>query len=127
MLDIKNITVKYGKSTAISNIFLEVAEGEVISIIGANGSGKSTILNVLSRLVPLTSGEIWFNGQRVDRREPMDVVRLGVSVLLIEQNVHLAFEVASKAYTLQVGSVVRHGEIASMKSDDIVKKAYLGG
>ena len=55
-----------------------------------------------------------------------DINKKGVSVLLVEQNVHLAFGVASKAYALQVGKVVRQGDIESMKRDDIVRKAYLG-
>ena len=51
----------------------------------------------------------------------------GVTVLLVEQNVHLALEVASSCYALQVGRVVLSGDIATMRSSDVVKKAYLGG
>jgi len=51
----------------------------------------------------------------------------GVTVLLVEQNVHLALEVAHSCYALQVGKVVLSGDIATMRSSDVVKKAYLGG
>lgn len=51
----------------------------------------------------------------------------GVTVLLVEQNVHLALEVASSCYALQVGRVVLSGDIATMRSSDVVKRAYLGG
>jgi ABC-type branched-subunit amino acid transport system ATPase component len=122
----------------------------VVSIIGANGAGKSTILRALSGLVASTSGEIKFMGKRIDGRETTEIVRLGISlvpegrqlfpylsvlsnlklgasVLLVEQNVHLALGVASRGYALQVGRVVLEGDIEKMKSSDIVKRAYLGG
>jgi branched-chain amino acid transport system ATP-binding protein len=56
-----------------------------------------------------------------------DINKRGASVLLVEQNVHLALGVASRGYALQVGRVVLEGEIKKMKSSDIVKRAYLGG
>jgi branched-chain amino acid transport system ATP-binding protein len=234
LLDVKNITVHYGKSIALDDISLEVAEGSVVSIIGANGAGKSTILKALSGLVPLSSGEIWFQGRRIDGVTTTDTVKLGivqipegrwlfphltvlsnlqlgaslrkdreginrdldevferftilrerrnqkagtlsggeqqmlaiarglmaspklllmdepslglapivveelgevirdinqagVSVLLVEQNVPLALGVASMGYALQTGRVVIEGDIAKIKSSDVVKRAYLGG
>jgi branched-chain amino acid transport system ATP-binding protein len=78
LLEVKNITVHYGKSIALDDVSLEVAEGSVVSIIGANGAGKSTILKAISRLVPLTSGEIWFQGSRVDGVTTTDTVKLGI-------------------------------------------------
>lgn len=56
-----------------------------------------------------------------------DINQKGVTVLLVEQNVHLALEVATSCYALQVGRVVLSGDIATMRSSDVVKKAYLGG
>lgn len=56
-----------------------------------------------------------------------DINKRGTSVLLVEQNVHLALEVASRGYALHVGRVVLEGDIEEMKSSDIVKRAYLGG
>jgi branched-chain amino acid transport system ATP-binding protein len=56
-----------------------------------------------------------------------DINQRGMSVLLVEQNVQLALGVASRGYALQVGRVVLEGDIETMKSSDIVKKAYLGG
>jgi branched-chain amino acid transport system ATP-binding protein len=77
-LGVKNITVHYGKSLALDDVSLEVAEGSVVSIIGANGAGKSTILRAISGLTPLTSGEIWFLNQRIDGMTTTDVVKLGI-------------------------------------------------
>lgn len=78
LLEVKNITVHYGKSIALDNVSLEVAKGFVVSIIGANGAGKSTILKALSGLVTLTSGEIYFADSRIDRLTPTDIVKLGI-------------------------------------------------
>jgi branched-chain amino acid transport system ATP-binding protein len=234
LLEIRDIAVHYGKSMAIQGVSLEIVQGAVVSIIGANGAGKSTILRTLSGLVPLTFGEIRFMGIAISGKATTDIVRLGislvpegrqlfpyltvlsnlklgaslrkdkdeinnslqevyklfprllerrnqkagtlsggeqqmlaigrglmaqpkllcmdepslglapivieqlgevikdinkrgVSVLLVEQNVHLALGVANRGYALQVGRVVLEGDIETMRSSDIVKKAYLGG
>jgi len=234
LLELEGITVHYGKSLAIQEISLKVAEGTIVSIIGANGSGKSTILRALAGLTPLTSGEIRFQGRKITGMTTTDIVRQGivlvpegrqlfpflsvlsnlrlgatlrkdkegmerdleavyhlfprlrersaqkagtlsggeqqmlaigrglmanptllcmdepslglapividqlgevikdinkrgVSVLLVEQNVHLALGVASSGYALQVGRVVLEGDIETVKSSEIVKRAYLGG
>jgi branched-chain amino acid transport system ATP-binding protein len=79
LLEVKSITVHYGKSIALDDVSLEVAEGSVVSIIGANGAGKSSLLRALSGLTPLTSGEIWFQGnKRIDGMNTPDIVKLGI-------------------------------------------------
>jgi branched-chain amino acid transport system ATP-binding protein len=78
LLSVKNITVKYGKAMALYGVSLEVAKGSVVSIIGANGAGKSTILRAVSGLVPLTSGEIWFSNSRIDNMRTTEIVKLGI-------------------------------------------------
>jgi branched-chain amino acid transport system ATP-binding protein len=81
LLEIKSIAVHYGKSMAVEDISIRVSEGAVVSIIGANGAGKTTILRALAGLKPLTSGEIWFMDNRIDGRETTDIVKLGVSLI----------------------------------------------
>ncbi len=234
LLDIKNITVNYGKSMAIQNVSVSVGEGTVVSIIGANGAGKSTILRAVAGLVPLSSGAIYFQGRKISSKETSEIVKRGlilvpegrqlfpylsvldnlylgaslrknkekinnsleevyklfprlrerinqkagtlsggeqqmlaigrglmadpkllcmdepslglapivieqlgeavkeinkrgVSVLLVEQNVHMALGVASRGYALQVGKVILEGDITTMKNSEIVKRAYLEG
>jgi branched-chain amino acid transport system ATP-binding protein len=78
LLSAKQITVHYGKSLALDNVSLEMEEGSVVTIIGANGAGKSTFLRAVSGLEPLTSGEIWFGGKRIDGMDPYDIVKLGL-------------------------------------------------
>ena len=78
MLTLKNIVVHYGGVQALKGISLEVQEGAVTALIGANGAGKSTTLRAISGLVPLTSGEILFEGKRIDGNSPEKIVALGI-------------------------------------------------
>jgi branched-chain amino acid transport system ATP-binding protein len=78
MLEIKDISVHYGTAEAVRDISLSLSQGDVTSIIGANGAGKSTILRAISGLVPLTSGSIKFLGQEIAGREISAIVGLGM-------------------------------------------------
>ena len=78
MLTLKDIVVHYGGIQALKGISLEVQEGAVTALIGANGAGKSTTLKAISGLVPLTSGEILFEGKRIDGNSPEKIVALGI-------------------------------------------------
>jgi branched-chain amino acid transport system ATP-binding protein len=78
MLLVKDVRVHYGKAEAIKGVSIEVAEGTVVGNIGANGAGKSTLMKAVSGFVPITSGEIWFRGKRIDRMAPHNIVRLGI-------------------------------------------------
>ena len=78
MLTLKDIVVHYGGVQALKGISLEVQEGAVTALIGANGAGKSTTLRAISGLVPLTSGEILFEGKRIDGKSPEKIVALGI-------------------------------------------------
>ena len=78
LLEVKNLTVCYEKAVALRNVSLHVAEGEVVTIIGANGAGKSTILKALSGLWPSVSGEVYFDGRKIDGMTPYDIIRFGL-------------------------------------------------
>jgi len=79
LLDLKDITVHYGTAAAVTGVTLGVEERCVVSIIGANGSGKSTILKAISGLIPLVNGEISFLQKRIDGLAPHKIVELGIS------------------------------------------------
>ena len=78
MLSLRNISVHYGKAEAVRDVTMEVTRGTVTGLVGNNGAGKSTILKVISGLLPLSAGEIWFEGKRIDGIETHEIVRLGV-------------------------------------------------
>lgn len=78
LLSLKNIKVHYGTAEAIKGINLVIEEGSVVSIIGSNGAGKSTILKAISGLKAITQGEIWFQKKRIDRMKTHDIIKLGL-------------------------------------------------
>ncbi len=234
LLRAEGITVHYEKAKAVDNVSFHVDEGNVVTIIGSNGAGKSTIFKALSGLKRLTSGTIWFQDRRIDGMAIHDIVklglihvpegrrlfsnltvlsnlrlgaylqkskaevkrdmdevfehfprlaerrsqragtlsggeqqmlaigralmskprlllldepslglapilvdelapvirninRLGVGVILVEQNVPLALKVAERGYVLHVGTIIQEGTCDELKNSEAVKRAYLGG
>jgi branched-chain amino acid transport system ATP-binding protein len=79
MLELKNITVHYGTAEAIRDINIVLEEGAVVSVIGANGAGKSTILRAISGMTPLSAGSVEFLNQRVDGLPVNKIVNLGIA------------------------------------------------
>ena len=79
LLEIRDLKVYYGRAEAIKGISINVDEGSVVSIVGANGAGKTTILQTISGLKKPTSGEIWFEGKRIDGMPAHDIVKLGIA------------------------------------------------
>lgn len=234
LLEVKNIRVLYEKVEAVRGISLGAEEGTVISLIGANGAGKTTTLKAISGLKRLTSGEIWFQGRRIDGMSPHAIVKLGIAhvpegrrlfglmtvkdnlamgaflqkdkgeiarnlevvfqhfpilktrqkqlarslsggeqqmlaigralmakptvllldepsiglaplviaeiariiediksagltIVLVEQNAHMALRLAEKGYVLETGKIVLEGDSKDLIHSEYVKKAYLGG
>ena len=87
MLKVSNIEVSYGDYQVIWGVSLEVGEGEVVSLMGPNGCGKSTIFNTISGLLKPVSGSIEFVGQRIDGQATHDIVRLGLAHILERRRV----------------------------------------
>jgi branched-chain amino acid transport system ATP-binding protein len=233
MLELINLSVNYGNIQALKNINLEVKQGEIVTLIGANGAGKSTILNTISRLLKPSQGKLIYQNQDLSKYSPDRVVKMGIAqspegrrilakqtvltnlelgaytrkdsisikedlekqftlfprlaerksqiagtlsggeqqmlaiaralmsrprlllldepslglapqivqeifkiivqlnqsgitILLVEQNAHLALQTSHKAYVLEAGIIVLHGEASSLLNDEKVKEAYLG-
>ncbi|SHE98078.1 amino acid/amide ABC transporter ATP-binding protein 2, HAAT family [Caldanaerobius fijiensis DSM 17918] len=78
MLELKDLHVYYGAIHALQGISLKVEEGEIVTLIGANGAGKSTTLNTISGLNRVQNGSIIFNGKDITRMSPPDIVKLGI-------------------------------------------------
>ena len=78
ILDVQNLWVSYGAINAVRGVSLQVASGEVVALIGANGAGKSTILNSLSGLVPVAGGTAVFDGLDLTNAKPSTIVRRGL-------------------------------------------------
>ncbi|HHT85903.1 MAG: ABC transporter ATP-binding protein [Bacillota bacterium] len=237
MLSLKNVVTCYGSIRALKGVSMEVAQGEIVALIGANGAGKTTTLKTISGLLKPAEGAIKFDDVDITRSNPEDIVKIGIShvpegrrvfsqmtvienlelgaysrsgrglgrqqirddlaqvfslfpqlkgrekqlagtlsggeqqmlamgralmsrpkvllldepsmglapmivkdvfriireinrggttVLLVEQNAHLALNTASRAYVLETGKVVLHGESRELLNNDKVREAYLG-
>ncbi|MHB8718212.1 MAG: ABC transporter ATP-binding protein [Candidatus Dormibacteria bacterium] len=79
LLQVKLVHLRYGLVPALRGISLEVGAGEMVALLGANGAGKTSTLRAVSGMVRPTSGQILFDGQRLDGLDPWDVVRRGVA------------------------------------------------
>ncbi|GBC63695.1 ABC transporter [Desulfonema ishimotonii] len=99
LLEIKNLHVKYGNVEALHGVNIQVDEGEIVTILGANGAGKSTTLLAISGLVSVTSGQILFRGDALHRMSADKIVRAGItqspegrrvfSTLTVRENLNL--------------------------------------
>jgi branched-chain amino acid transport system ATP-binding protein len=78
MLEVSNLDVFYGKSQALRDVSLKVAEKEIVALVGTNGAGKTTLLNTISGLVRPASGSVEFLGKRIDRLAPYKIMKLGI-------------------------------------------------
>jgi branched-chain amino acid transport system ATP-binding protein len=234
LLDISDLHVHYGAIHALQGVTLHVKRGQIVTLIGGNGAGKSTTLRTISGLLRPTSGTVLFDGQPIQKTAAHRIVRMGVShapegrgvfsnltvdenlmlgayarsdpdairadrekaldlfprlrerlkqqagtlsggeqqmlaiaralmarprlllldepslglapqivqvifniirqinadgvtILLVEQNAHMALSVANEAYVIQTGQVIKHGPARQLLADEDVRKAYLGG
>lgn len=78
LLEVKNITKVFPGTTALSNVRLEVRQGEVHALCGENGAGKSTLMNIIGGVFPPTSGEIFFDGKRIAPKSPKEAQDIGI-------------------------------------------------
>jgi len=118
MLKVSNVTAGYGRTVILQDISIEVGRGEVVTIIGSNGAGKTTLLRTISGLVKPTSGEIVFDGQRIDRRDPADIVGRG---LIMVPEARQLFPVMTVRDNVMMGGYhpnVREG--ASKRFDEVL-------
>jgi branched-chain amino acid transport system ATP-binding protein len=79
MLEVKNVNVYYGAIHALKDLSLKINEGEIVTLIGGNGAGKSTTLKTISGLLTPKSGEVKFNGKITNNLRATDLVKLGIS------------------------------------------------
>ena len=79
MMEMKNITLRFGGVIAIQDISFDIREGEIRAIIGPNGAGKSSMLNVISGFYNPQEGEVWYKGERRPSMKPFEVARQGIA------------------------------------------------
>lgn len=113
-LDVRQLCAGYGKSQVLQGVSLSVAEGEVVAVLGANGTGKSTFMNTLTGFVPSASGDIFLDGQRVTGLAPHLLFRRGI--VQVSQTRDL-FPDLSVADNLMLGGVMATGSEADKRRE----------
>ena len=104
MLELKNIKTFYGNIQALKDVSIKISEGEIITLIGANGAGKSTTLMSICGIVPPRSGEVLFMGKPIQDLPPNNIVSLGISQVPEGRRI---FPFLSVAENLDMGAFLR--------------------
>jgi len=108
MLAVENLSVNYGAIRALHQVSCSVKQGEIVALIGANGAGKSTILNTISGIVPSSSGSVSFEGEEITRVPPHLIVRKGISQVPEGRRV---FGRMSVQENLEIGGFILPGKL----------------
>lgn len=104
MLTVKDLNVSYGAIHAIHGVSLEVRDGEIVSLIGANGAGKTTILHTITGLKKASSGVIDYNGHDLTKTVPSNIITLGMAH--VPEGRHI-FPTMTVLENLEMGSYIR--------------------
>ncbi len=105
MLRVENVNTYYGKVRALKDVSLHLGEGEIVALIGANGAGKTTMLNTICGVTPAAAGEILFRGEPVCALLPDRIVKLGISQVPEGRQV---FKPLSVEDNLELGAYLRY-------------------
>ena len=112
ILSIKDLKVSYGGLEAVKGISFDVRQGEIVTLIGANGAGKSSTLRAISGLVKPSGGSISFEGQDITGKNPTDIVKQGVTLVPEGRRIFADLTVLEN---LRIGAYLRHDDL----KDDI--------
>ena len=114
LLNVKNLTIKFGGLTAVNMVNMEIGDNNLVGLIGPNGAGKTTLFNMLTGVYKPTSGKIDFDGERIDGIKPYDITSKRIARtfqnirlfkdLTVLQNVMVSFDFQSK--TTLLGSIL---------------------
>ena len=105
LLELRGVTMQFGGVTALSNVDLHVATGEILGLIGPNGAGKTTVFNIVTGVFEPTEGDIVFNGQSIVGRKRYQITKAGIARTF--QNIRL-FPDMSALENVMVGTDARH-------------------
>ena len=121
LLEVKDLNVYYGAIHALQGISFHVEEGEIVTLIGANGAGKSTTLNTLSGLVRARSGSIRFKGQEITTTPPYEIVSMGIVQVPEGRKIFAPLTVMEN---LDMGAFTRNNAGAIQKSRERVFQSF---
>ncbi|MCI1902806.1 MAG: ABC transporter ATP-binding protein [Enterococcaceae bacterium] len=121
LLDVKNLSVHYGMIQAVKDVSFYVDPGEIVSLIGANGAGKTTILHTISGLIRPSAGEIDFNGDNITKDSPQKIVEKGL--VQVPEGRHV-FPGMSVKENLEMGAFVQKDKETIKKNRKMVFERF---
>lgn len=104
MLEIKNLKVKYGGIVALNGINMTIPDGKIVTLVGANGAGKSTTLRSITKLVTPAEGSITYDGKEITSMSTQDIVKLGIT--LVPEGRHVFADMTVEE-NLKIGAYLR--------------------
>jgi branched-chain amino acid transport system ATP-binding protein len=113
LLELDQVTVDYGPIRAVAGVTLKVEAGEAVAVLGANGAGKSSLLNAVVGLVPASGGSIRFEGDEIRRLAPEQIVRRGIALSPEGRRV---FPRMSVEDNLRIGGTVQRADRAAFRA-----------
>ena len=121
LLEVKDLKVNYGGIEALKGISFHVDEGEIVTLIGANGAGKSTTLRAICSLVAKSGGEVWYNEENISNMETQKTVELGIVLIPEGRRV---FPNLTGYENLKIGAYLRKDETAIKKDIEHVYSLF---
>lgn len=121
LFETKNLDVAYGKIRALHGVTIAVDTGEVVSLIGANGSGKSTFLKTVSGLLKPSSGEIYFQGERIDHLSAHEITQIGVVQIPEGRRI---FPLLTVEENMMMGAFFRRGHKEIENDKEVIFKSF---
>ncbi len=121
MLEVKDLNVYYGAIHALKGLNFHLDKGEIVTLIGANGAGKSTTLNTISGILRARSGQITFMDKEITRTEPQDIVRMGIVQVPEGRKI---FATLSVLENLEMGAFLNNDKESIQKDLDAVLQRF---
>lgn len=121
MLELVNVTAGYGSITALHGVSLRVEQGTIVTLVGANGAGKSTTLRAISGLVPVREGKVLFEGKELTNKRPHQIVACGLAHV---PEGRMIFSNLTVLENLQMGAYLRRDRAGIAKDQEFVLETF---
>ena len=121
MLEVRDLVVSYGGIEALKGISFDVEEGSIVTLIGANGAGKSTTLRSITGIVPIQSGTITFNGEDITRMDTQKIVSKGIALVPEGRRVFANLTILEN---LKIGAYLRNDKAGIQKDIDYIYSLF---
>src|SRR5438876_1155292 len=128
LLEISGLTKHFGGLRAVHDLVLHVGNDEIVGLIGPNGSGKTTVFNLVTGLYPATAGRVVFDHgrQELTGLPPHCIRARGITVLLIEHDMTVIRGICDRVVALDHGTKIAEGRFEEVRESAAVLEAYLG-